>query len=283
MLTRAVARTARKTLIRSGVDRRLADATYRQPRQLLTRLFRPDCEDYRGTPRRRAARNGIMFDLELWDFVQWTIYFGTEIAEKSALFDLAKPGQVVLDIGTNVGEVLMNFAKRVGPEGRVIGFEPNPETLAKCRHNLSLNSFSNVEVHGVALGDTRGTALLGQPAKFNTGADRIGAAGVPVQLTTLDEFAADLDRIDLIKIDVEGFDLKVVRGGEQMLKRHRPTLFVELCDSNLREQGDSPAELVHWLETRGFRIRNAVTGEPIASTDDLNGCFRDIIAAPLGR
>lgn len=280
-LTRSVARRIRGSLIKLGADRRLAEATYRRPRQLLTRVFRPDCFDYRGSPLRRATRDGITFDLDLSDYVQWTIYFGVERDEKTALFDLAKPGQVVLDIGTNVGEVLLNFAKRVGPAGRAIGFEPNPATLRKCRRNLSLNRFDNVEVHQLALGETRGKALLGQPSETNAGADRISAsAGIPVELTTLDEFVVQhrLERVDLIKIDVEGFDLKVLRGGAETLKRFRPLLFVELSDSNLREQGDSPAELVGWLESHGFRACKAVGGDPVRPTDDLDGCFFDIIA-----
>lgn len=247
------ARYVRRALIKAGLDDRLGVG-----------LLRPDCVDYRGSPIRRAVRNGIAYDLDLADYVQWTIYFDIERAEKAALFNLARPGDVVLDIGTNVGGVLMNFAQRVGPGGRAIGFEPNPATLAKCQHNLSLNRFANVEVHGVALGDVAGEVLLGHPQEGNAGADRIGSAGIPVKLTTLDEFAAGFDRIDLIKIDVEGFDLKVLRGGEQTLKRLRPTLFVELCDANLREQGDSAAKLVTWLERHGYRVRRAGEGDIVA-------------------
>jgi FkbM family methyltransferase len=269
---------ARKALIEIGIDRWLADATYRHPDGLLTRLFRPDCIDYRGTSVRRVTRDGITFDLDLSDYVQWTICFGIEHTEKTILFDLAKPGQIVLDVGTNVGEVLLNFAKRVGPHGRAIGFEPNPETLTKCRHNLSLNPFANVEVHAVALGEAPGEALLGRPNSNNAGADRIGSSGVPVEVTTLDALTAAFDRLDLIKIDVEGFDLKVLRGGARTLERLRPTLFVELNDSNLREQGDSPAALVRWLESHGYTVRDAVTQRPIRSTDNLDGCGCDIIA-----
>ena len=265
-------------MIETGGDRWLADATYRHPNGLLTRLLRPDCIDYRGTSIRRVTRDGITFDLDLSDYVQWTICFGIEHDEKSILFDLAKPGQVVLDVGTNVGEVLLNFAKRVGPQGRVIGFEPNPDTMAKCRHNLSLNCFDNVALHEVALGDVADKAFLGHPSKTNAGADRIGSSGIPVDVRTLDGLTANFSRLDLIKIDVEGFDLKVLRGGSQTLERFRPTLFVELNDSNLREQRDSPAALVRWLESQRYAVRDAVTQKPVKSTDNLDGCGCDIIA-----
>ena len=276
---RVAARLIRTTLIKTGFDRRLAEATYRQPRGLPARLFRPDIFDYRGAVIRRVERDGILFDLDPGDYVQWTIYFGMEREEKSGLFNLAKPGYVALDIGTNVGEVLLNFAKRVGPDGRAVGFEPNLDTLAQCRHNLSLNGFPNVEVHELALGETDGEVSIGRVDKTNAGADRVVACGgTPVHVTTLDAFAQGFERIDLIKIDVEGFDLKVLRGGQRTIERFRPTLFVELSDRNLREQGDSAEELVRWLETRGYHVRDAVTHDTIKSTDNLDGCGKDIIA-----
>lgn len=254
---RTAARKVRRALIEIGVD---------QPG--LPRLLRPDIINYRGSPVRRVTRDGITYDLDLSDYVEWTIYWGVERTEKAALFDLANHGDVALDIGTNVGEVLMNLARRVGTTGQVIGFEPNPTTLAKCRHNLSLNHFSNVEVHKVALGDSPGEAMLGHPQGMNAGADRIGSSGVPVQVTTLDAFGDRLDRVDLIKIDVEGFDLKVLRGGEKLIERFHPVLFIEFCDANLREQGDSTADLIRWLKEHGYEITDC--GSDIIARHEMN-------------
>ena len=93
---RTAAQKVRRALIEIGVD---------QPG--LPRLLRPDIINYRGTPVRRVTRDGITYDLDLSDYVEWTIYWGVERTEKAALFDLANHGDVALDIGTNVGEVLM--------------------------------------------------------------------------------------------------------------------------------------------------------------------------------
>jgi FkbM family methyltransferase len=281
----APAKAIRRALIAVRLDRPLADLTKHRPRHWLARFFRPDIIDYRGCPPRRAIRGGITYDLDLSDYIEWTIYFGIERDEKTALFELAETGQTVLDIGTNVGEVLMNLADRVGNDGRAIGFEPNPQTLLKCRHNLGLNGFANVEVHELALGDRPGHLLLGRPQQTNAGADRIVRSGdkaVEVQVTTLDEFVSErkLERIDLIKIDVEGFDLNVLRGGQQSIERFRPTLFIELSHANLREQGDHPAALVKWLYDRGYSVADAVSGATITAEDDFNNCFTDIIASP---
>jgi FkbM family methyltransferase len=173
----------------------------------------------------------------------------------------------------------------VGPGGRAIGFEPNPATLAKCRRNLSFNDYPNVELHAEALGRQPGTVAFGRPAPTNAGADRVmptGPATIDVRVTTLDQLLEEkpVDRLDLVKIDVEGFDLNVLRGGERTIARYRPTVFVELSDSNLREQGDGAVGLVRWLEDRDYLVEDAVTRTPVRSTDELSGCFRDVIATP---
>lgn len=277
------AQSVRKLLIATGADRLVAHWASNFPNGLIARLLRPDNALYHGTATRRVSRNGLRYDLDLRDYVQWTIFYGVEQEEKSALFSLVRMGDVVIDVGTNVGEVLLNLAKRVGTSGRAIGFEPNPATRAACLRNIRLNEFASIEVHGVALGDQPGALLLGRPSEGNRGADRVVSAaqsGIAIEVTTLDRFVKDagLDRLDLIKIDVEGFDLNVLRGAERTVDRFKPVLFVELSDLNLREQGDSASDMLRWLEQRGYHSSDAVTGEALRSTDPLDGCFRDIVA-----
>lgn len=279
------AQSVRKLLIATGADRLVAQWANSFPNGLITRFLRPDNALYRNTTTRRVVRNGLRYDLDLHDYIEWTIYFDVERAVKSSLYSFVKSSDSVIDIGSNVGEVLMNFARIVGPSGRALGFEPNPATLAKCRRNLALNNLSNVELQGCALGNEVGEVFLGRPAESNAGADRVMTRGdglhhVPV--TTLDAFLDDhpIARLDLIKIDVEGFDLNVLRGAARSIEKFTPVLFVELSDSNLREQGDRAAELISWLESRDYRPVHATTGHLVRSTDDLEGCFFDIVAMP---
>jgi hypothetical protein len=109
-----------------------------------------------------------------------------------------------------------------------------------------------------------------------------GADTIQVPVTTLDRFVSDagLDRIDLIKVDVEGFELHMLRGAEAVIKQFRPRLFVELSDENLREQGGKAAELVRWLADHGYALENAETGEPVHAGPALDGCFFDVIGLP---
>ena len=274
----------RRALIGSGIDRLLAGPLSKRPDGVAAKILRPDISLYRGSTVRCVERDRIRYELDPADYIEWTIYYGVERELKSRLYSLVEPGQTVLDIGTNVGEVLLHFGRRVGPRGRAIGFEPNPATLEKCLRNIALNPSSNVEVHGVAIGDRPGQVMLGRPTETNAGADRImsDGRGIRVQVTTLDAFVREqgLDRIDLVKIDVEGFDLNVLRGGEKTIERFRPILFVELSDSNLREQNESAAALVKWLEDRRYSIADPLTGDGVGSGDALDGCFCDIIARP---
>lgn len=283
-ILRAPANVVRRALIGSGLDRLLAGPLSKRPDGIAAKILRPDISLYRGSAVRRVERDGIRYELDPADYIEWTIYYGVERELKSSLYSLVEPGQTVLDIGTNVGEVLLHFGRRVGPRGRAIGFEPNPETLEKCLRNITLNPSPKVEIHGVALGDRPGEVMLGRPTAANAGADRVvtSGEGVRVPITTLDRFVEEqaLTTVDLIKIDVEGFDLNVLRGAERTIELFRPILFVELSDSNLREQGESAAGLVKWLEEHRYFVADALTGDRVGSGDALDGCFRDVIARP---
>jgi FkbM family methyltransferase len=279
---RSVANGARRLMIRAGLDRLVAWFGERAPRSRTLAKLRPDCAQYRRPTIRRARRDGLWFDLDLSDYMQWTVYYSVEKPVRARLYDLAVPGNVAIDVGANIGEVLLNFAQRVGPTGRAIGFEAHPETVRHCMSNLALNAVENAEVHGVGLGKAEGKLAFGRQCVSNSGADRFMAAGegtIEVPVTALDDFAdrAALDAVDLIKIDVEGFEMNVLLGGERTIERFRPVMFIELCDDNLRAQGSSAAELVGWLDRHGYTSKDAATNAPVAAGDELGGCFLDII------
>ena len=84
---------------------------------------------------RKVSRNGINFVLDLSDLVDWWIYFGFRDLGRMELFSKVKKGGIVIDIGANIGEVSMNFAKLAGPNGRVISFEPNRSNYKRYERN----------------------------------------------------------------------------------------------------------------------------------------------------
>jgi FkbM family methyltransferase len=235
---------------------------------------------------RTIARNGIRFELDVSDYMQWCVYYGIEIEPRSALYALVAPGGVVVDVGANVGETLLNFARLVGERGQVIGFEINPSTYGRCIRNISLNPFKNVRLFDVGLGSESGSLALARPNARNSGEDRIaqkgGQSGIDVTVTTMDSFVAEhaLARVDLVKIDVEGFEMNVLRGARETLERFRPRLFIEVSDGNLRQQNSSANELLDFLERLGYGLTHAEQNHPVTSADSFAGQHFDVIARP---
>lgn len=155
-----------------------------------------------------------------------------------AVLALLPSGGTAIDIGANLGEWTVPLARAVGATGRVLAVEPAPRSAAALEKTLAANALRQVAVVGCALGDHDGTAEFVVPlvtsARTDTGTARIGkaAAGnraIEVGLRRLDTLVAErrLERLDLIKIDVEGHERHVLDGGTASLARFRPALVVE--------------------------------------------------------
>jgi FkbM family methyltransferase len=147
---------------------------------------------------------------------------------------LCRPGDCVLDIGANVGDWTIAMAARVGPLGKVIAFEPVPYLAQTIVKTARVNRHGWVEVQQLALGATDGTTEF-SVERANSGGSRIGRvegdfSQITVEAKRLDSFFAsrpDLNRVDFIKIDVEGFEEAVLQGARASLARFRPGLLFE--------------------------------------------------------
>lgn len=238
---------------------------------------------------RLGVRDGITFLLDISDMMQWPVYFGIRDRPREALYGLASAGDVVLDVGTNFGEVLLNFARIVGPSGRVFGFEPDPASHARCVTNIGLNAFKNVVLSPIALAHEESERRLFSIDPHNKGCDRILPAdtpgeSIPVRTTTLDQFAQaqGLRRIDVIKVDIEGFEMNFLKGAEQSLRNHKPRLFIEVGDDKLRVNDSSAAELAGFLQKLGYTLSRAEDGIPITASFDFPDEAFDIVGMPAG-
>src|SRR5262249_32474127 len=136
---------------------------------------------------------------------------------------LLAPGMTALDVGANVGQYTLLAAQRVGPSGRVHAFEPTPHVAAKLRANVRLNGFRNVTVAAMAVGDNCGEATLyyvDDDGSNNILAPEPGyPTSVKVPLITLDDYLASqgLGKVDVMKMDIEGAELKALRGSPRLL------------------------------------------------------------------
>ena len=155
----------------------------------------------------------------------------------------------MLDIGANVGQHSLALYREVG---RVIAFEPNLEVTARLKTNLRANNIKNVEVHEIALGDLDGTALLGSGLPGNDGSRSLewsssggNTTEVPVRHAGnyLKTIAPPLTRIDLIKLDVEGYEKVVLGALRSELRRDRPIILFELVGCQIKGGFGSEEEL----------------------------------------
>lgn len=169
---------------------------------------------------------------------------------------VTRPGAVCLDIGANIGFFAVYLARHC-PGGRVVAFEPGKVNVEHLRRNIELNGLDNVEVEARGVFDTTGTLTLNFTPQ-NPGGSFISDTAIDagdlesIEVVTIDTWAEDhnLQRLDIVKIDVEGSELRVIRGADRTLRRFKPALFVECNPVSLRRfQHAEPSDLVAMLRS----------------------------------
>ena len=244
----------------------------------------PNCYQYPRGTLRTIQHNGLIFKVDLGDYVGNGIYFGFLDFEIRALLKLCQRDSVVLDIGANIGWTALNLA-RIAQNGKIFAFEPDEASMASLRANIALNHAANIQPCPYGLGDQNRDLYLETRETSNAGMNRIcprkSKGGRPTQVVRLDDFqpTATLNRLDLVKIDVEGFELKVLRGGQRLIRMTMPSLFIEIDDANLQDHGDSAAALIHFLGELGYRkILRADSGQEVRPDHEFSGQHFDILA-----
>lgn len=256
----------------------------RSPRDFFCKLV-PNPYQYDQESERHIIRNEIKLKVNISDYVGHYVYFGFRDLSTEKLFSLCEPGFNVLDIGSNLGWVALNLAS-ISQSGQVVGFEPDHHNFLLCRENVSNNShITNLTILPIALGDEASTRVMEIRSPGNRGGNRVAPLNreghTSITIMKLDEIdhVRVLGRIDLIKIDVEGFELKVLNGARETLKRFRPILFVEVDEANLMDQGDNGRGLIKLLNDLGYReIFDAESNEPITLNSSFEGRHFDIVA-----
>jgi FkbM family methyltransferase len=185
-------------------------------------------------PREVTVRSGpargirMLVDLRREKFY-WTGAY--EPAVQAALARRLRPGMRVWDVGAHVGFFSLLAARLVGPTGEVHAFEPLPENCERLEHNARLNGFTNIVAHAHAVGVELGAATFYDHESTSMGSLVGDGTDVPSRVvgqTTLDALAVILASPTLIKIDVEGAELDVLRGGTKLFASEQPELIVEI-------------------------------------------------------
>lgn len=214
----------------------LYEGARRVPRSLQEPVFRrlaPQPKNYTRGSLRSVRRRGFQLELDPADYFQWHHYFGFHDEVLETLKRLAQGSRRILDIGANIGLYALSMA-HVAPAAQVAAIEPNPATFARLSRHQALNQLRNLQCLQLAIGAQPGDLLLrdageGDSGKF-TLRPGVEAAGTKVSVVTLAGLLERLgwDALDLVKIDVEGFEPEVFAGARSALLAHRPTLVFEL-------------------------------------------------------
>lgn len=276
--------TLRQVIKIKAVENILLHASL-QGNSLAKKIIGPNTVYHAGTMR-KCTRNGIHYVLDISDYMDHAVYFGFSDLldfDREDLYSMVKPGQTIFDVGGNIGDTALHFAKLQNNDGKIFCFEPVPHLFERLKHNVSINDFKNISIHNIALSDKREELFFNLPQSQNSGgiflSNKVTEESKKVLSIPLDDFCNEhkIEKLDLIKIDVEGFELKVLKGAEQTLKKFKPKMFIEINDFHLHRAGGSAKEVVALLEQIGYKISRADNKEAIHSVYDFANKHFDIV------
>jgi len=210
-----------------------------------------------------------------YQILEASSYEGAEVGFALALLGWRRhhfgPGVFAIDGGANIGVHLIEWARHMTGWGRALGFEPQEAIFYALAGNVALNNCMNARVRYAALGQACGELQVPQPNYFAPGSfgslelrenptnefigqpisyDRSNCS--TVAMVALDSL--QFDRLDLIKLDVEGMELDVLRGGVATLRRHRPAMIVEVLKTNRAALEQTLAELGYRTFSAGMNL-----------------------------
>lgn len=204
---------------------------------------------------------------------------GYEEGTRHFCLEAIEPGMTFIDIGAHVGLFTIPIAQRVGERGRVFAFEPNPSNRELLERNLSGNDIDHVRVLPSAVSDAAGTMKL-HCSPYNTGDHQLyytgrGRDAIDVEVVSLDGFLEEQGgEVDLVKMDVQGAEAKVIAGMERTIEGNPGIIMViELSPWMLEDIGDDPLALLEGLEGRGFSLATMEEGTGILT----GGSCREIL------
>tara|TARA_B100001179_G_scaffold112735_1_gene80426 strand:+ start:456 stop:1343 length:888 start_codon:yes stop_codon:yes gene_type:complete len=190
-------------------------------------------------------------------------HYGTyEEVEAKIMEEKIKTGNIVVDIGANIGLHTLNMARIVGNTGQVFAFEPDPSNFKILEKNVKINNYQNIILEQRAVGDKHERTTLYQsdhPGMHRIFPQTKQAKGqVKVELISLDKYFIDsnlADRINFIKIDVEGLEFSVLQGMKNILKNNKKIrILFEFMPKNIMEAGFTPIELLNYLISHNFKL-----------------------------
>ncbi|MFA6088109.1 FkbM family methyltransferase [Mucilaginibacter sp.] len=234
-------------------------------KERLSHLFKPSDQ------LKQTINNGIVWlnneDIAIYttadNYIEWTILStGTYEDEINKLIRISlRPGDIAIDIGGNIGLQSIRMGQCVGNDGKVLAFEPLNYLREKFEKNIRLNRLNNISLYPFALSDMESEAEFNIDTKaWNQGTFSLknahGSDRQQVTVKVADDLTeiGSLPKIDLIKIDVEGFEFNVLRGLKGTLTKHKPRIIFEFDINYWTSPGQDINECYQFLSDLNYKV-----------------------------
>jgi FkbM family methyltransferase len=249
-----------------------------------------------------CRRGGLRWRLDLREGIDFSIFLlgSFEPNMATAYRNMIASGSIVVDIGANIGAHTLRLATCVGAAGRVIAVEPTQYAFERLREHVLLNpSLASriVLLQAMLMGSEHAPLAekiesswpLDTPSDAHPGHAGVGKVTTGAAVRTLDSVVSDLDlkSVDFLKLDVDGYEVEVLRGARDTLRRFAPVIFFEHSPYVLAEKGYKPDELVNILVDAGYRFTNlkgrTLAASPYALPSVATGAGINLMAWPETR
>ncbi len=214
--------------------------------------------------------DGITYELDLNELIDSNIYMSScfEPELTNAIKVLTKPGDTILDIGANIGCHTLQFSKLVGHEGKVFAFEPTGYAYNKIRRNVELNCHfsNNITLEKKAVSDTSAKdQIIHFKSSWLLFGHQTQIHEEVVDIVTVDDYVRQkgLEQIDIIKIDVDGFEPEVLEGAMNVIKTYKPILLLEINNTQKLEC------ILEFLMNMNYLFVNEKEYAPMRSKEEI--------------
>lgn len=228
-----------------------------------------------GVSVRQTMEQGFDLQLNLQDRIQRRMFIKrNHEPETEAAFRKFLPNtKVFFDVGANIGFYSL-LAKQLNPSAKVYAFEPFPQNAIAFHKNCAINNIVDAVLTEACVADYQGEVAFAVPPDDESGWGRIAykdmfsGKTLKREVLTLDAFCSRMriDKVDFLKVDVEGFEMKVLGGAERVLREHRPVICFEDNGPCLEDAGTSSVELFRHLLDRNYKIYY-MQGDDLMETD----------------
>jgi FkbM family methyltransferase len=233
-----------------------------------------------------TVRHGLARGLRRRGGLGFVPQLGARSAEERFIEALKLGGQTVFDVGGYEGIFTLFFARRVGTNGQVVTFEPNPRNFEKIAENVRLNGFANVKVRQIALGAAPGRASLVFPADETARgsletriADQIRhekeVVTIDVEIDTIDrQIAGGVPEPEFVKLDVEGVEYDVLQGMTSLLSRKHPRLYIEIHGADAASKLANVTAVAEFLWRSEYNVVHVESGTAVTTPEHLPAAIR---------